>query len=522
MAHREFVASFGINEEQMSPVIEGPETYTNYPDYVKVASERLSQFAWFSDEAEDILFPKDGDDHPSTLEVSIINWLSLVSLDPEGVSRVSSDLSPVKGLGIQQSLSLEGQTTQELNFQEDRLPKDVLHETSRISLLSSVAVSRAKLLAIGELAEGTYPALIPQIKAYTEYLDDLTEVALETKQSSLSPLTLLAHPRLDRRLVGLSSAVIIALLLSGCGQGTTDRPPIDATPPQFPTHEVGEPSTTIQPTPEIIPTKTQMPTEVAPTQTESPTATMTATATETAIPEPELRAYWFPERIEECQQNEIRYDHIEEDLTRLTDAERTNSVITTDMINMGATPSNFAHGTTWEPFLFSSRLYVTYKELDTPYISSCSAVKLPSGETRYIVGIPVMGHDKDGSDGNIHYIHVMYDDEVTQSATSDNYPNIAIEEQYRHFSEGGSFRLLGVDLYLTEPGSGEFMRGKEKYQVFYELFDLMTSKGITDTLINRAFFYGQPPLTTEEWDLLETTIIPARIIVAFEYQGFEW
>ena len=265
------------------------EVIFDYKTYVKEAVKRLVHEAvCFSPEDLEKLLPEEGKSSPPSLKKSFNDWLEMVIIDEETAAKISDELQPVGGNGIQRGL----------DFRQASLCENLAKYAPFAQRLSSLIVARAKLEAAADLATGVYPLLLDEANAIKKLLDDQIEEIIRVKQpGTLMELTAEHDPIIYINGRAVPYFIVMAsLLLSGCQVGIIAG--VDVVDPNIPRPPATlvVPSATPTEKPAVIATNTSRPTGTpiaTSTPRPSPTPSATAMPTETATTE---AAYVYPER----------------------------------------------------------------------------------------------------------------------------------------------------------------------------------------------------------------------------------
>ncbi len=269
---------------------------------------------------------QEGEEMPD-FEHDITLWMKGVNLGEEA-GDISARIETKQGRG----------RTYTLNTDTFDTGDGVLDESTPDGILTALAVTKAKLLAVRPLMEEIYPALSWEADEYIKYLDQAAENIISPKQDkrggrrvhyslkdTLSDL--FAGSPASRRYAGLSLLVLTSLVLASCKpvEATSTVTP-DVEPTRARVTEVTSVPTEVitQVTPQNTPSPTvHMVTPTEDTRTKTPTITVmpTVTVSPEAPLTPEYTVGELPPTLEECSINTLHMDTLDEDLVKLNQAE---------------------------------------------------------------------------------------------------------------------------------------------------------------------------------------------------------
>ncbi len=219
----------------------------------------------------------------SDFEHDITLWMKGVNLGEEAAD-ISAKIETKQGRG----------RTYTLNTDKFDTGDGVLDESTPDGILTALAVTKAKLLAVRPLMEEIYPALSWEADEYIKYLDQAVENIISPKQDkrggrrvhyslkdTLSDL--FTGTPASRRYAGLSLLVLTSLVLASCKPvETTSTVTPDVEPTRVRATEVTSAPTEVvtQVTPQTTPSPTiHISTPTEDTRTKTPTVTVMPTIT---------------------------------------------------------------------------------------------------------------------------------------------------------------------------------------------------------------------------------------------------
>jgi len=224
---------------------------------------------------EDALTPE-SETEMNSFEGSIDKWINATKLTPDS-EKVTGMIGPYL-------LKINNQTPEDPL--DSSFPVSLEDRKDPQSLLTSLAISRAKLLAVRDTMEHVYPLLTQDADKYLNYLDSVKdEIIQKNTNASISFKEILGvnagQGKLNLRLTGASVLILSTLLLAGCGPAQTIVSP-EATPTQPQATETAPLVET--PTLEPFQTPTETPVQIP---TETPTETpLVFTGFESVIKDP--------------------------------------------------------------------------------------------------------------------------------------------------------------------------------------------------------------------------------------------
>jgi len=448
-------------------------------------------------EIQERVFFVDGGDESPDYENKIVAWMDAVDFKGKpdmDWGTVVSETGKRYNLGLDKVMDCE----------------NVLEETDPEVILSTIALTKAKIEVIKEMMTDVYPVLAWTVKDMVRILDEVERSILADGKSSDIESNLFeriqeySERRSSRLIYKVSSLLVLAsLIISACSprNGSTQ---VEITPTKAIATEV---------TP--LPTATEI---VEPTATLKPTATLEPTLEPTKIMTPtekprEFLAGALPENYIDCQKNLLRVDHLSEDLDLLLAAERKVSLYKPEEIELLAYPWG---GSPLNIFSQKFSLVLGYpnSEGKRPLLKSCSFVEfdVEGGKIpMYVYGVEVVIN---GKVRNLHFTHdetylknyyIGPDDAGIFEDLWDikkNYPLMKGEPTVNPtmliLVHGGE--LLQFRFDLSSPEFGGILKAYEiaNTQHYQELW-------------TRAFVDKNNPLSEEEIDELEHILIPAWV-----------